>query len=96
MRLLVSSLLFMLLAGGGTMAASPESPTSHVMQRSEQTERGFIKSCHDVRFVDPRVINLKNGFFDKSCSACEYRAALGKMKCKCDSEWGVVDAVVKI
>lgn len=49
----------MLLAGGGTMAAPPESPTSHVIQRSEQTERGFIKSCYDVRFFDPRVINFK-------------------------------------
>ncbi|KAK6225619.1 phosphoglycerate mutase [Colletotrichum tabaci] len=107
------------------MAAPPESPTSHVMQRSEQTERGFIKSCYDVRFFDPRVINFRkykktspyvvarcltpdadkcswmplfacfanidgaityarDGFFDKSCSACEYRAALGKMKCRCD------------
>ncbi|WQF82176.1 Putative Cyanovirin-N superfamily [Colletotrichum destructivum] len=137
MRLLVTSLLFMLLAVGRTMAAPPKSPTSHVMQRSEQTERGFIKSCYDVRFFNPRVINFKkykktspyvvarcltpdadkcswmppfacfantdgaityarDGFFDKSCSACEYRAALGKMKCRCDSEWGVVDAVVKI
>ncbi|TKW52536.1 hypothetical protein CTA1_13433 [Colletotrichum tanaceti] len=39
------------------MAEPPESPVGHVMQRSEQTKRRSIKSCVDVRFFDPRVIN---------------------------------------